>query len=95
MSDDLLFGLLEDPAALARYRSAKAFLDCTIFAGLADLRPWFDSAEIKHFRADDFRTVINRCTEHGVLLIGIEVFTPKAELETVELAADVPRSNQW
>jgi hypothetical protein len=95
VSDDISWRLLNDPAALAKDRAARAFLDRTIFADLRDLRPWFDSTEIKHFHADDFRTVIDRCTQHNVLLIGIEVFTPTAELETVEIAADNACSNEW
>jgi hypothetical protein len=55
MNDDLIFALLNDRAWLARYREAKMFLDRFIFSDLRDLRPWFDSVEIKHFHADDFR----------------------------------------
>lgn len=93
--DDPFFRLLDDPDWLARQSAAKDFLDQTIFCGLVDLRPWFDAAAIKHFHADDFRTDIDRCTTHNVLPIGIEVFTPQAELEAVEIAADDSDSNTW
>src|SRR6185437_2868725 len=95
MSDDSLLRLLDDPAWLAKHKKGQEFLDQHIFSGLDDLRPSFDKAAIKHFYADDFRTVIDRCTQHNILLIGIEVFTPKAELETVQIVADGVCSNDW
>lgn len=92
--EDLL-NELNDPVVLARDRQAKVFLDRTVFAGLTDLKPAFDSPTIKHFDAADFEIVIERCTQHNVRVIGIEIFTPEAELEYVETAPDLPFSNAW
>ena len=86
MMGNLFIKGLNDPDTMARHRAAKRFLDQTVFVAIPELYPWFDSAEIKHFGAKDFLAVIDRCTRHRVLLIGVEVFTPQAELLTVQIA---------
>jgi hypothetical protein len=92
--DDLL-NELNDPTVLARDQEAKVFLNRIVFAGLTDLKPALDSPNIKHFDSADFEIVIERCTQHNVRVIGIEVFTPGAELVHVETAPDLPFSNAW
>jgi hypothetical protein len=92
--EDLL-NEMNDPTVLARDQEAKAFLDRTVLAGLADLKPAFDSPNIKHFDSADFENVIERCTQHNVRVIGIEVFTPEAELVDVQIAPEHPSTNAW
>ena len=92
--DDLL-DEMNDSAVLARGQKAKAILDSTIFDGLTDLKPAFDSPAIKHFDSADFGVVIERCTKHNVVILGIEVFTPDAVLVTVEIASEHSCSNEW
>lgn len=95
MSDDPFIKLLNHPVWVAKQEEAERYLTRHIFAGLHDLRPCFDAAAIKHFCADDFRIVIHRCTQHNILVIGVEVFTSKADLVTVKIVADGVRSNDW
>src|SRR5215469_6348530 len=92
--DDLV-NELNDPTVLARDQQAKAFLDRTIFDGLTDLKPAYESPNIKHFGSADFEIVIERCTHHNVLVIGIEVFTPEVELVDVQIAPEDSCSNDW
>lgn len=92
--EDLL-NELNHPAVLAGDQEAKAFLGRYVFDGLTDLKPAFDSPAIKHFNSADFAVVIERCTLHSVRVIGIEVFTPKAELVDVQIGPDESCSNAW
>lgn len=92
--DDLL-NELNGPTVMARDQEAKAFLDRTIFDGVTDLKPAYESPKIKHFGSADFSIVIERCTHHNVLILGIEVFTPDAVLVTVEIASEHSCSNEW
>lgn len=50
------------------------FLWEVIFHGLEDLNTGFDSPFLPHFSPDDFAIVIQRCAQHRVRIIGIEVF---------------------
>jgi hypothetical protein len=49
------------------------FLWEVIFHGLEDLNSGFDSPSLPHFSPDDFAIVIERCAQHHVSIIGIEV----------------------
>lgn len=50
------------------------FLWEVIFHGLEDLNTGFDSPSLPHFSPDDFAIVTQRCAEHHVRIIGIEIF---------------------
>lgn len=39
--------------------------------------------------------MIERCIDHGVLIIGIEVFTSKAELLEVRIREEGEETNDW
>jgi hypothetical protein len=92
--DDLL-NELNDPTLRARDQEAKAFLDRTIFDGVTDIKPAYESPKIKHFDSTDFDIVIERCTHHNVLILAIEVFTHDGVLVTVEIASEQSCSNEW
>jgi hypothetical protein len=57
-------------------------------SALKDLNTGFDSPLIRHFSAEDFFTVIDRCERLNVEIIGIEVFSPNIELLGIEISPE-------
>jgi hypothetical protein len=70
----------------AREQREDEFLLRHIFFGLKRLSPDFDSGTIPHFHAEEFLKIIERCARLGVTIYGVEVFTDRAQLVSVEIA---------
>ena len=80
MDSDLCQLLAMGSASGERMERDRLFLQQWVFIGLRDLNTGFDSPLIRHFSAEDFFTVIDRCERLNVEIIGIEVFSPNIEL---------------
>ena len=63
------------PGATARRELERMFLQTRIFADLVVLKPSWESDQIDHFTKTDFLTVLDRCSEAGVEVFGVEVFS--------------------
>lgn len=63
------------PGAAVRRERERMFLQTRIFADLPILNPNWDSAQIDHFTRTDFLTVLDRCSEAGLKVFGVEVFS--------------------
>lgn len=98
-SDDRLERMLRelnDPIEIAKNRAEGAFIDDVILQGLPRLHAsWMDALDNRYFAAAEFRTAIERCTEHGVLIIGIEVFTSRAEMLELRIREEGEETNDW
>jgi hypothetical protein len=66
----------------------RLYLQKWVFIGLKDLNTGFDSPLIRHFSAEDFFTVIDRCERLNVEIIGMEVFSPNFELLGIEISPE-------
>ena len=86
---------LQDPPKLARSKELEPLLEGRVFLGLTEIQPWFDSPAVRHFNAPDFRIVVERCTLLGIMINGVEVFTPSGELLEVRTAEDDLPSDSW
>jgi hypothetical protein len=73
-----------DPVAIARLQ--RDFLTEQIFAGLTAFYPSWDSAQIAHFSAADFVTVLHRCVLAHVEVYGVEAFTANGHCLGVNIA---------
>ena len=63
------------PGATERRERERMFLQTRIFADLVVLKPSWESDQINHFNRIDFLTVLDRCSEAGVEVFGVEVFS--------------------
>jgi hypothetical protein len=59
-----------------------------VFSGLENRNSGFDSPLICHVSPIDFGKVIDRCANLNVEIIGIEVFSSKAELLEIEISPE-------
>lgn len=66
-----------------------------IFAGLKDRNFGFDAAPIAYFSPVDFAVVIDRCDRFGVSIYGIEVFTSRRHMCTVEICPEESTDLEW
>ncbi len=92
---EVLAKALNAPTTTSRLGAEKRFLDENLFLGLQDLKPWFDNSAIKHFAAEQFLVVIERCTELGIKITGIEIFRFNGTLVDVHIANDEKPGNDW
>jgi hypothetical protein len=93
---ELLMKKLSDPAQIARTEEKTAFIENVILQGLHRFHgPRSDSADNRCFPGAEFQAVLERCTEHGVSVIGIEVFTPAMELVEVRIREQGKETNGW
>lgn len=98
-SDDWLERImagLNDRIEIAKSQAEKAFVDNVILQGLPRFHvSWSDFSHNRYFAAAGFHRVVERCIHHGVLVIGIEVFTFKAELLEVRIRDEDEKANHW
>jgi hypothetical protein len=93
---ELLMRKLSDPSEIAKTEKKAAFIENVILQGLPRFHgPRSDSADSRYFAGPEFQAVLERCTEHGVSVIGIEVFTPEMELLEVCIREQGKETNGW
>ena len=90
--DLLSNGWVPDPLEEAR---KDKLLRELIFAGLQDRNFGFDAAPIAYFSPADFAVVIDRCDRFGVSIHGIEVFTLRHHMCTVEICPEEATDLEW
>jgi hypothetical protein len=88
MDFDLCQLLAMGSASGERMERDRLYLQQWVLIGLKDLNTGFDSPLIRHFSAEDFFTVIDRCERLNVQIIGIEVFSPNIELLGIEISPE-------
>jgi hypothetical protein len=69
----------DSPESNLKFEQENRFEREVLYAGLTDQNTGFDSDLIGHFSPEDFLIVIDRCESLNVEVIGIELFTTKAE----------------
>jgi len=88
MDSDLCQLLAMGSASGERMERDRLYLQQRIFIGLKDLNTGFDSPVIRHFSAEDFFTVVDRCERLNVQIIGIEAFSVNVELLGIEISSE-------
>jgi hypothetical protein len=90
--DVLSNGWVRDPREEERQEKLLREL---VFAGLRDKNTGFDAASIAHFSPADFAVVIDRCDRFDVAIFGIEVFTSRHHMCTVEICPEEATDLEW
>jgi hypothetical protein len=84
----------ETPEERTERERLTGYLQRVVFAGLQSVEPPFDP-KVSYFTLTDFLTVLQRCYQHGVLIVGLEVVDRAGQLHAVEFDEAESSTNGW